>query len=65
MPMCLDRARCASPEIGTCQFKAGWGWILQEGVASTEQPYSRCGNMCMNKTQTLKIKQGKNEPTII
>ena len=48
----LGTAQCACPEMTHAQFKAGWGRVLQVGVASTEQPYSRCvnsDNMCMNE----------------
>ena len=48
----LGTAQCACPEMAHAQFKSGWGWVLQVGVAGTEQPYSRCvnsDNMCMNK----------------
>ena len=46
----LGRAQCACPEMAHTLF-TGWGYVLQAGVASTEQPYNRCvngDNMCMN-----------------
>ena len=30
----LGRAQCACPEMAHAQFKEGWGWVLQAGVAS-------------------------------
>ena len=38
----LGKAQCVCPEIAHAQFKGGWGWVLEAGVASTEPPYIRC-----------------------